>query len=78
MAFKPGNLSLATIRKILLHLGCKKFDIKGGHEKWTRSDLLRPIIIQTHIDPVPKFIVLQIMRILNISRDEMDKILKKI
>ncbi len=78
MAFKPSNLPLATIRKILSHVGCKKFDIKGGHEKWTRSDLLRPIVIQTHIDPVPTFIVLQIMRTLSITRDDMKKILKEI
>jgi len=78
MAFKPSNLPLSTIRKVLSHVGCKKFDIKGGHEKWTRSDLLRHIIIQTHIDPVPTFIVLQIMRTLSITRDEMKKILKEI
>ena len=78
MAFKPGNLPLSAIRKVLLNQGCKKFDITGGHEKWTRNDLLRPIIIQTHIDPVPKFIVLQIMRTLGISRDKMEKILKEI
>jgi len=78
MAFKPGNLPLSTVRKILINQGCKKFDITAGHEKWTRNDLLRPIIIQTHIDPVPTFIVLQIMRTLSISRDKMEKILKEI
>jgi hypothetical protein len=78
MAFKPGNLPLNTVRKILSHQGCKKFTITGGHEKWTRHDLLRPIVIQTHIDPVPKFIVLQIMRTLAISKQEMEAILKQI
>ncbi|MGI8600148.1 MAG: hypothetical protein ACR2KB_12920 [Chitinophagaceae bacterium] len=78
MAFKPSNLPLSTIRKILSHSGCKKLDIKGGHEKWTRSDLLRPIIIQTHIDPVPTFIILQIMRTLNLSRNDMERILREI
>lgn len=78
MAFKPSNLPLSTVRKILLNQGCKKFDIKAGHEKWTRSDLHRPIVIQTHIDPVPEFIVLQIMRTLKLTRDEMEKILRKL
>lgn len=78
MAFKPGNLPLSKLRKVLLHQNCKQIGIQGGHEKWSRNDLLRPIIIQTHIDPVPGFIVLQIMRTLNISRDKMQEILKKI
>ncbi len=80
MAFKPSNLPLATIRKILSHVGCKKVDTTGGggHEKWTRSDLLRPIVIQTHIDPVPTFIVMQIMRTLNLTRDDMERILREI
>lgn len=43
---------------------------RGGHEKWSRSDLDRPIIIQTHIDPVPEFIVKQVLRHLNMSRKE--------
>ncbi len=48
---------------------------RGGHEKWSRADLDRPITIQTHIDPVPEFIVKQILRHLDISRDEFfDKI----
>ena len=78
MAFNPANVSLATIRKILIHQGCKKIGTKGGHEKWSRSDLLRPIIIQSHIDPVPQFIVLQIMRTLNLKRYQIERILTEI
>lgn len=77
MAFKPGNLSLSTVRKLLVRQGCNLIGTKGGHEKWSRSDLLRPIIIQTHIDPVPNFIVLQIMRALSISRNQMEGILSE-
>jgi len=43
---------------------------RGGNEKWIRNDLRRPVTIQTHIDPVPVFIVRQILRNLNISRKE--------
>ena len=76
--FKPGNCDLATLRKVLDHKGCKPIRTTGGHEIWCRSDLLRPITIQTHIDPVPEFIVLQIMRTLKLSRKDMDKILREI
>lgn len=57
---KLSNVKLADVREFLQKCGCKYIDTTGGHEKWTRSDLLRPIIIQTHVDP--EFIVLQILR----------------
>ena len=51
---------------------------RGVHEKWSRSALDRPITIQTHIDPVPEFIVKQVLRHLKMDRDaffkEYDKI----
>ncbi|MDN5292669.1 MAG: hypothetical protein PWQ06_2908 [Anaerophaga sp.] len=72
---KLSNVKLADMREFLEKCGCKYIDTTGGHEKWTRSDLLRPIIIQTHIDPVPEFIVLQILRALKVSKKEFFKIL---
>jgi len=42
---------------------------RGGHEKWSKSSLERPITIQTHVDPIPEFIVKQVLRHLNLSRD---------
>jgi predicted RNA binding protein YcfA (HicA-like mRNA interferase family) len=78
MAFNLGNLPLKKVKKVLIHQGCKYIHTKGGHEKWTRSDLLRPIVIQTNIDPVPAFIVRQIMRTLNIDLKKMESILKEI
>ena len=41
----------------MIDKGCICNRINGGHEHWTRADLLRPITIQTHIDPVPEFII---------------------
>lgn len=76
--FKPGNQKLSTIRKLLTYQGCKCISTKGGHEKWCRSDLLRPITLQTHIDPVPEFIVKQIMRHLGLNNADMEKILSEL
>jgi len=76
--FKPGNCNLATLRKLLTHQGCKYLRTNAGHEIWSRKDLLRPITFQTHIDPVPEFIVLQIMRTIKITRKDVDKILREI
>ncbi|MCL2074689.1 MAG: hypothetical protein FWH18_12255 [Marinilabiliaceae bacterium] len=49
--------------------------IEAGHEKWSRHDLTRPIIFQTHIDPVPEFIVKSNLRTLNMSRQDFFNVL---
>jgi hypothetical protein len=38
----------------LEHQGLKWIKIEGGHAKYTRSDVRRPILLQTHITPVPE------------------------
>ena len=69
------NASLRDCRRFLMEAWCQTKRTTGGHEHWTRSDLLRPITIQTHIDPVPERIMKQIIRTLEIDRDEFVKIL---
>ncbi len=64
------NLSLADYLKFLEHIGCKCVRTKGGHLHYTRKDLARPITVQSHIDPVPEFIVKQHLRALKLTRDE--------
>ena len=78
MAFKSGNLSLSTVRKVLINQGCKMIRHTNGHEKYSKQSLLRPIVIQDHIDPVPEFIVKQIMRTLGLNNKDMEKILSEI
>ena len=70
------NVFLKDCRKFLLSTGCQHKRTTGGHEHWTRVDLLRPITIQTHIDPVPERIMKQIINALEIDRDEFQEILK--
>jgi hypothetical protein len=77
MSEKLSNVSLSEYRAFLLKVGCKPIRIKGGHEHWTRQDLLRPITIQTHIDPVPEFIIKQGLRTLGMTRKQFFEILKK-
>lgn len=69
------NVSLKDCRKFLTKVGCHTKRTTGGHEHWTRADLLRPITIQTHIDPVPERIMKQIINSLEIDRDEFVEIL---
>jgi predicted RNA binding protein YcfA (HicA-like mRNA interferase family) len=69
------NVSLRDCRKFLTKAGCHTKRTTGGHEHWTREDLLRPITIQTHIDPVPERIMKQILSTLKIDKEEFLKIL---
>lgn len=69
-AHRLSNVSLDDYREFLSKVGCKKIGTKGGHEKWSRKDLLRPIIVQTHIDPVPEFIIKNALRNLRISTQD--------
>lgn len=71
-----NNVSIAEFQAFLELAQCKFIHIKGGHEKWTRSDLRRPIIFQTHINPIPEFIVKNNLRILGCSKSDYQSILK--
>ena len=52
-----SNFSLRKFRKFLKSVGCKRIRTKGGHKIYARNDLDRSFPIQTHVDPVPIFIV---------------------
>ncbi len=70
---KLSNIPLKDFRKFL---SCQGLNIiksskgRGGHEKWSKSRMDRPVTIQTHIDPVPEFIVKQVLRHLDMSRND--------
>jgi hypothetical protein len=71
--YKLSNIPLREFRKFLKNNGLKVIKGtkgRGGHEKWSRSDLDRPITLQTHIDPVPEFIVKQVLRHLGMNRKQ--------
>lgn len=79
MSINPlKNISLQTCRKFLQSQGCALKRTSGGHEHWTRSDLLRPITIQSHIDPVPERIMKQIIQSLGMNREEFKQIIQEI
>jgi hypothetical protein len=70
-ANKLSNIPVKAFRKFLVDQGltlAREGKGRGGHEKWTRGDLDRPITLQSHIDPVPEFIVKQVLRHLKMSR----------
>lgn len=74
---KLVNIKLADFERFLRNIGCQQVSIKGGHAKWTKSELTRPIIYQTHKDPVPTFIVKTILKDLGMSPQDFFDNLKK-
>lgn len=48
-----SNIDIADFRRFLKSQGWQYVGTKGGHEKWNKAGALRPIIFQTHINPIP-------------------------
>ena len=70
------NIPLKTFRDFLVWRGLKHIRTKGGHEIWTAKELTRPVILQSHIDPVPLPIVKNIFRTINCSKEDYIDFLK--
>jgi len=69
--YKSSNVPLRKFIKFLEAEGLKQIRIRGGHLIFSRSDLARSIPIQSHIDPVPEFIVLEVLNVLDMNSDQM-------
>ena len=69
--YKISNVPLIDFRIFLKSQGAKHIRTKGGHEIWFHKDLPRSIPLQSHITPVPEFIVLEIINYFDISKKEM-------
>ncbi len=67
---KLSNITIEEYRRFLKNIGCKYIKTEGGHEKWTRKDLNRPIMFQTHINPIPEFIIKNALRSLALSKKD--------
>ena len=73
--YKINNIKISVLRKYLKLKGAKKIRTKGGHEIWSHKELDRPITFQTHIDPVPGFIISQITDYFGDTKESFHKII---
>lgn len=71
-----SNISIAVFRNYLRSLGLKCDRVKGGHEVWSKGGMQRPVIFQTHIDPIPEFIIKNNLRNIGKTRKEFEAFLK--
>ena len=65
-----NNVTLAEFRDYLRQNGLSLVRTKGGHEAWMKQGMTRPIVIQTHKDPIPEFVIQNNLRTLGISRKD--------
>jgi hypothetical protein len=70
--FRLSNIPLSVFREFLFDMGCERVSVEGGHEKWRKEGCLRSVILQTHIDPVPEFIVRSNLRTLGLTRKDIE------
>ena len=74
---KLTNVSLSDFRKFLEKIGCKHVRTNGGHEIWEKEGLTRPLIIQTHVKPIPQFIIQSLLRDLGMTKEDYFETMKK-
>ena len=74
---KLSNISLAKYQAFLELAGCNLIRTNSGHDVYTRADLLRPIVPQNHIDPVPERIIKQGLRTLGLTREDFFDLLER-
>jgi len=71
------NVPVKLFRQFLETRGLKKIRTNGGHEIWGGMPLLRPIVIQTHVDPIPEFILKNNLRNMGVTPEEFIDFCKK-
>ena len=64
-----SNVTIAEFRAIMSLLGLTKVRTKGGHEAWMKAGMTRPAIVQTHVDPVPEYVLRNNLRAIGISKE---------
>ncbi|TAE33549.1 MAG: type II toxin-antitoxin system HicA family toxin [Cytophagales bacterium] len=72
-----SNILLSEYRKFLQNAGCSHYKTNSGHEHWRKEGLTRPITFQTHIDPVPEFIIQNALRTLGLTKKDFHDLLNK-
>jgi len=69
------NISISQYEYFLELAGCKYLRTKGGHFIYSRVDCWRPIVFQSHIDPVPERIINSNNKTLGYTKKEFFEIL---
>lgn len=67
---KLSNITLDEFRAFMKAQGLTMQRTNGGHEMWAREGMARPVVFQTHIDPLPEFVVKNNLTAMGVTRKE--------
>lgn len=70
------NISIDVFRRFLKYLGLIKESIEGGHEKWFKEGMTRPVIIQTHVSPIKRIHIKTNLDSIGVSEEVLKDFLK--
>ena len=70
------NIPLKTFRDYLKWNGLQLIRTSGGHEIWNKDGLTRPVVLQSHISPVPANVVRNSLITLGVTADNYIEFLK--
>jgi predicted RNA binding protein YcfA (HicA-like mRNA interferase family) len=65
-----GAISWRVFEKFLIEQGCLFKRMKGDHRVYTKNGLKRPLIVPQY-NPLPPFIILNNLRVLGVSKEDL-------
>ena len=76
--YRTSNISITDFRQFLADKGLNEVESGNtGHEKWNKDGMLRPVVFQTHIDPIPEFIIHNNLRNMGLTASDLRAWLKE-
>jgi predicted RNA binding protein YcfA (HicA-like mRNA interferase family) len=66
---KIKSIHWKKFEKFLLYIGCEFVREKGDHRIYWKEGIKRPIIVPRY-NPLPSFIILNNLRVLNITKEK--------
>lgn len=73
-----SNVTIAELRIILTKQGLRVERSKGGHEMWSKEGMSRPVVFQTHKQPIPEFVVQNAIKTLGMTKKEFIALLESL
>jgi chorismate synthase len=64
------NIPLNLFRDFLISRGLKHIRTNGGHEVWGGISTSRPVVLQTHVNPIPEFIIKNNLRTIGATPED--------
>ena len=62
-----SNVPLKDFKNFLSYHNLKMIRRTGSHEIWSKTELIRPVVVQSNVDPIPGFIVKSNLRSMGLT-----------